>query len=531
MHIADRATGRAGFVALLIPAALVGLTAAAIFPTPLSFGARVIQHLQSLGLQALTAGLAATLAWRAASAAAAPVRTFWMRAALGAILSAAGLVVYGISTLVSGGPSYPSAADVLLLASLFALVAALAGPGRPDEWPRAARRPWLPWAVGGILWIVVMPGFLWPAVTAPANRLVAVLNNVFVTTSVVLLVQSLTRVIEERKTMIRVTWIGIMVAAALLVVERCGFIYLKWIDLFSDVHPINLARVAAFGLLAGSAVWYRDAVEAPDRPLWARPTPERSEPARPPVSKSMPAQREWVWRPARAPLWDRVGPLIRSREMLVLVSACVLAGLVWLARMGVAPTAPRRLPTQVSRPSPTPAPLPRPTTVPRTPVAVPPTPAVIPPTPAVIPPTPAVIPPTPATVPSTPAVAPPTSAAAPPTSGATPQQPAHIRERHEAARHLLEAGRLREAQDEYLTIILAYRGADDAAAMRGLVTVRRRMAQDDPGLLRRQAQAYRRAIAQKIETDEHYTSPAMEFLARACLLAAKEIETRRRTNR
>ena len=522
MRIADRVAGRAGFVALLIPAALVGLTAAAIFPTPLSLGARVIQHLQSVGLQALTAGLAATLAWRAASAAIAPARTLWMRAALGAILSTAGLVVYGISALVSGGLSYPSAVDVLLLASLFVLVAALAGSGRPDEWPRAARRPWLPWAAGVILWIVVMPGFLWPAVTAPANRLVVVLNNVFVTVSIVLFVQALVRVIAERNAALRGTWIGITAAMALLIVERSGFIYLKWLDLYSDVHPINLARVAAFGLLAGSAVWHREAVEAPDRPHWARPTPEQLVPARPPVSKSVPAQREWVWRPARAPLWGRVGRLIRSREMLVLVSACVLAGLVWLARMGVAPTPPRRLPAQVSRPSPTTAPL-RPTTVQRTPVAVPPTSAVIPPTPGVIAPTPTMVASTPAAVRSTPAVA--------PTSAAAPTLPAHIRERHEAARELLEAGRLREAQDEYLTIILAYRGADDAAAMRGLVTVRRRMANDDPALLRRQAEAYRRAIAQKIETDEHYTSPAMEFLAQACLLAAKEIETRRRTNR
>lgn len=67
--------------------------------------------------------------------------------------------------------------------------------------------------------------------------------------------------------------------------------------------------------------------------------------------------------------------------------------------------------------------------------------------------------------------------------------------------------------------------------MRGLVMVRRRMANDDPALLRQQAQAYRRAIAQKIETDEHYTGHAMEFLAQACLLAAKEIETRRRITR
>ncbi len=518
MHLADRATGRAAFVAVFLPVALVGLTAAAIVPTPLSFAARVIQHLQSLGLQALTAGLAATLAWRAASVATAPARTFWKRATLASILTATGLVVYAISTLVSGGPSYPSAADIFLLASLLTLGAALAGAG-PRDGSQGARHPRLPWLVGVVLWIAVLPGFLWPAVTAPANRLVVVLNNVFVTVSLVLFVQSLARVIEERNAAYRRTWIGIAATTALLVVERSGFIYLKWLDLFSDVHPINLARVAAFGLLAGSAVWHREVVGAPDRLVWTPPTPIRPVQTRPPEPRRMPAPREWVWRPAHAPLWDRVRPLIKSREMLVLVSACTLAGLVWLARMGVAPTPPRRPPVQVGRPVAT---APRPTPVPRTQVTMPPTPAAVPPTPTVVLPTPAVAP-TPAAERSTPAVAPRTAAA--------PTLPAHIRERHEAARQLLEAGRLRDAQDEYLTIILAYRGADDAAAMRGLVGVRRRMANDDPALLRQQAQVYRRAIAQKIETDEHYTGQAMEFLAQACLLAAKEIETRRRPNR
>ncbi|MGH7416383.1 MAG: hypothetical protein ACREKB_01205, partial [Candidatus Rokuibacteriota bacterium] len=292
MHLADRATGRAGFVAILVPVALVGLTAAAIVPTPLSFGARVIQHLQSLGLQALTAGLAATLAWRAASAAAAPARTFWTRAALASILTAAGLVVYGISTLVSGGPSYPSAADILLLASLLPLGAALAAAGRSGDGPQVARHPRLPWLVGIFLWIAVLPGFLWPAVTAPANRLAVVLNTVFVTVSIVLFVQSLARVIEERNAASRRTWIGIAAAMALLAVERSGFIYLKWLDLFSDVHPINLARVAAFGLLAGSAVWHREVVGAPDRFVWAPPTPARPMQTRPVEPKGMAAPRE-----------------------------------------------------------------------------------------------------------------------------------------------------------------------------------------------------------------------------------------------
>ena len=97
--------------------------------------------------------------------------------------------------------------------------------------------------------------------------------------------------------------------------------------------------------------------------------------------------------------------------------------------------------------------------------------------------------------------------------------------RYAEARQLAKAGRLQEAQDAYLALLLV--DPADQAALRGLVTVRRRLAGDDPAVLRRQAVAYEQAIARGTETEEHYTTEVMEILARACRLAASQIESER----
>jgi cell division septation protein DedD len=91
-----------------------------------------------------------------------------------------------------------------------------------------------------------------------------------------------------------------------------------------------------------------------------------------------------------------------------------------------------------------------------------------------------------------------------------------------SAQRLLAAGRLREAQDEFIQVLLVAPSSEEAWI--GLVQVRRRLARDDPGLLRRQAAAYQRAIARGEETDEHYTATAMRILAQASVQAAQEIE-------
>jgi hypothetical protein len=89
------------------------------------------------------------------------------------------------------------------------------------------------------------------------------------------------------------------------------------------------------------------------------------------------------------------------------------------------------------------------------------------------------------------------------------------------------AEQLREVQDGYLGRLRA--NPADAAAMRGLVAVRRRMAGDDPVVLRRQAAAYQQMIASGAESPEHYPRTAMELLARGCLQAAAAVESEQRS--
>lgn len=97
--------------------------------------------------------------------------------------------------------------------------------------------------------------------------------------------------------------------------------------------------------------------------------------------------------------------------------------------------------------------------------------------------------------------------------------------RSEEARQLLASGRVQEAQDAYLTSLLL--DPLDQVALKGLVSVRRRLARNDPALLRRQAATYEQAASEGGQTAEHYTPEAMELLAQASLLAAKEIESER----
>ncbi len=122
-----------------------------------------------------------------------------------------------------------------------------------------------------------------------------------------------------------------------------------------------------------------------------------------------------------------------------------------------------------------------------------------------------------------PAVSAPSSS---PASLPPPAQAASPASRYEAAWQMVLAGRLHEAQDEYLEMLTA--GPDtDQRAMQALVKVRRRLARDDPSVLRQQAAAYRRAIDLGVETEEHYRPDAMEVLVTASLIAAKDIEAER----
>ena len=95
-----------------------------------------------------------------------------------------------------------------------------------------------------------------------------------------------------------------------------------------------------------------------------------------------------------------------------------------------------------------------------------------------------------------------------------------------AADALAAAGRLREAQDAYLTILLTG-SVRNPKAMEGLVSVRRRLAHDNPEMLRQQAGVYLDAAGRGVDTPEHYSPESMRLLAAASLLAAVRAEAAR----
>lgn len=99
-----------------------------------------------------------------------------------------------------------------------------------------------------------------------------------------------------------------------------------------------------------------------------------------------------------------------------------------------------------------------------------------------------------------------------------------------AAGALAAAGRLREAQDIYLRILLGG-FVRNPRAMDGLALVRQQMAHDNPETLRQQASAYLDAARQGAQTEEHYSPQSMRLLAAASLLAAVRAEAQRLKDR
>jgi hypothetical protein len=97
----------------------------------------------------------------------------------------------------------------------------------------------------------------------------------------------------------------------------------------------------------------------------------------------------------------------------------------------------------------------------------------------------------------------------------------HSDPRRASARELATAGRLREAQDIYLRILILAPG--DRDALRDLITVRRVMAGQNAAKLQQQGEAYQRALANGTETEEHYTPAALQILTMANFAAADQI--------
>lgn len=109
-----------------------------------------------------------------------------------------------------------------------------------------------------------------------------------------------------------------------------------------------------------------------------------------------------------------------------------------------------------------------------------------------------------------------------PTSKGAQDSPASSQ--YDVAMQKLQAGRLEEAQEDFLQMLLLS-GSYDPRAMQGLIRVRRQLAHNDPAQLREQAATFRRAIAGKGEIRGGYTPAAMELIAEASQRAALELES------
>jgi cell division septation protein DedD len=115
-----------------------------------------------------------------------------------------------------------------------------------------------------------------------------------------------------------------------------------------------------------------------------------------------------------------------------------------------------------------------------------------------------------------------------PQDAAVPQPPstaATVRELAKfevAAWAALDSGRLQEAQDNFLGVLAIDPARDNA--MRGLVTVRRKMGADNPQIVRQQIAAYQRAIDRGTVIDEKYALPVLKVLVSAGLAAAQELD-------
>ena len=117
-----------------------------------------------------------------------------------------------------------------------------------------------------------------------------------------------------------------------------------------------------------------------------------------------------------------------------------------------------------------------------------------------------------------------TVAPRPPTPGGAPSTAdGETRKALDAAAALFKAGKLQEAQDRYLDILLIA-SPENPEALNGLVQVRRRAANHNAALLRRQGEAYKAAARRGRDGADHYTSQALWLLARASYLAIAQME-------
>jgi hypothetical protein len=251
-------------LALLLPVLLLAAGAAIFLPAPVEANARFVQHLLSLLVQVLSATTASVMLVQVA-------RTYgprdherrvWRLAAAAALVWAAGLLVYALREWFGQARAYPSAADSFLVVAFLLLLLAMAAEFRLVRSMLTRRQRRILLGAGVLLWLVVIGGVMWPLLASPLDSTEKALDVFYASMIALLVPLALGPAMAFRGGASGYVWLGVAVGVACLTLASLGFAYLTTYELYTDVHPINLLRVAGLAALAASGAWHRRMIEA-----------------------------------------------------------------------------------------------------------------------------------------------------------------------------------------------------------------------------------------------------------------------------
>ncbi len=248
----------------MLPVLLVAAGLAVFLPAPVDAGARLAQHLLSLSLQILAAAAATTALLRAARTYSPGdhERRVWHLAALAPGIWGVGLLVHALRGWSGPARPYPSVADVFLVAAFLLLLAALG-----DEFLLVSSMlpPWQRLALAGsgaLLGAALIGGFMGPVLSSPLGSLEKGLDLFYAGMPALLVPLALGPAIAFRGGASGYVWLGLAAGVTCLALAGLGLAYLAYYELYTDVHPVNLLRVAGLAALSASGTWHRRMVEA-----------------------------------------------------------------------------------------------------------------------------------------------------------------------------------------------------------------------------------------------------------------------------
>lgn len=249
---------------LLVPLLLLAAAAAVFLPAPADARARLLQHLLGVTVQVLAAAAAAVLLHQAARGygRGERERRVWLLSATAAAAWMVGFLIYAF-TEWSGQPrAYPSTADGFLVAASVLLTAALADEFRLVRPMLTRGQRFLLIGSGLALWGIIVGRFMWPILAAPLGGVEKGLGLFYASSVALVFPLALGPAVAFRGGSSGYVWMGVAAGVLALAAANLGFAYLTTYDLYSDVHPINLLRVAGLAGLGASAAWQRRTIEA-----------------------------------------------------------------------------------------------------------------------------------------------------------------------------------------------------------------------------------------------------------------------------